>query len=560
MARHANLTTWGCLVVLNLCACELAGAGIDTDRRVRFNQGVDAFTRGASGQAIQIFDDLLQDDPKDVASLYYLGLCYLQTEQYAEATQTLEKVLTVHPELIEAGLDAAIAQIGRNEKTGSEAARSLLAGFLEKAGEDESARALGNFFLGVAEYRLGNFEAATQALGRAAEADKAGRLTKDVLFYQALALARGGKPEEAATELKKLRDRLGGKTADVLEMTPETKKRLTDQTDNLMKQVEARQPISLQKNYELELRLDLGFNYDTNVVLLGQETNLPVNISRDDDFRFGLGTDIRYLQRVTDKFSFGIGGSTFNSWHPSLQEYNVQTYAGRAFLNYALTDDLLVGIQYDYDYNLVDNEGFLSRNRVTPSLRFTELYHEDQERTPLTWSTLFYRYEDRDYFDTLRDLRLDRDGNYHAVGFLQDWNILRLWKDDDRYLHAQAGYLFENNSTQADEFDLTSHGFSMGLDVPLPWELDFNFNGQWTWEDYWQHSMYDYHRREREDFIQRYTWALSRAFELSKQVLMVVRGEIALTLDDSNISDRGHQAIYSYDRTIYGLTFSFVFR
>ena len=574
MSGNPMRATCGLVMVFCILSAEAISAGIDTDRRVRFNQGVDAFTRGATGQAIQIFEGLLQDEPEDAAVLYYLGLTYLEREQYAEATGAFEKVLRIQPELVEAALDAAIAQLGQNVGATNQAARSSLAKFLQARAEGPDA-ALGSFFLGVAEYRLENYEAALSALDQAEKLDTEERLRKDILFYRGLALARGGRPDEASAEFKKLQTYLQEKPGDVLEMRPETKERLMSQTRNLLRQVEERKPITLTKDYDFRVKLDLGFSYDTNAVLLGDETRLPVNVAQEEDFRFGLGSDIRYLQRVTDKFSFGIGGGTYNNWHPNVDEFNLQTYAGRAFLNYALTDDLLIGIQYDYDYNLgnfdvrnasgtfLDKKwsGFLSRNRVTPSMRYTELYHDDD--VALTWTTLFYQYDNRDYLEKLRFLELNRDGNYHLAGVLQDWNITKLgWQDEDdeNYLHAQIGYSFRNASTVGDEFDLTGHTLSTGVDVPLPWKMLFEFTGQWTWENYWQPSLFDAKRRPREDFIQRYTWAVGRAFELSRHVELNVRGEIALTLDDSNIVDRGGQEVYSYDRTIYGMVFSFIFR
>ena len=60
---------------------------------------------------------------------------------------------------------------------------------------------------------------------------------------------------------------------------------------------------------QFQLRLDLGFSYDTNVVLLGDDTSLPVELSTDDDFRLGVGTDLRYLQPLGDDWLMGIGGS-----------------------------------------------------------------------------------------------------------------------------------------------------------------------------------------------------------------------------------------------------------
>ncbi len=63
--------------------------------------------------------------------------------------------------------------------------------------------------------------------------------------------------------------------------------------------------------------------------------------------------------------------------------------------------------------------------------------------------------------------------------------------------------------------------------------------------------------------------ALSRTFVLSggrlenryrpeiDRVLMTIRAHASWTLDDSNVKDRLGQAIFEYDRTVYGLSVAF---
>lgn len=58
----------------------------------------------------------------------------------------------------------------------------------------------------------------------------------------------------------------------------------------------------------------------------------------------------------------------------------------------------------------------------------------------------------------------------------------------------------------------------------------------------------------------RYVVALSRNFVIDSHIDMTVSGEIAWTQDDSNLRNARGEAIYSYDRVIYGVTLSFAFR
>ena len=135
----------------------------------------------------------------------------------------------------------------------------------------------------------------------------------------------------------------------------------------------------------------------------------------------------------------------------------------------------------------------------------------------------------------------------------------RIEHGDERWLFAALGYRYLNESTQGDDYDLTGNAVVARLAMPMPHELLFEFSGQWTWEDYWQPNTQDYRRRNRDDFIQRYIWSLSRDFEIDRNIIMTLRGEISWTEDDSNIRNRLKEAVFSYDRVIYGLTLSFFF-
>ncbi len=158
--------------------------------------------------------------------------------------------------------------------------------------------------------------------------------------------------------------------------------------------------------------------------------------------------------------------------------------------------------------------------------------------------------------------RADRDGEYHTRGLTQSFNLCqpRIEQGDERWLSTALGYRWLNESTQGDDFDLTGNAIIARLAMPMPYELLFEFSGQWTWEDYWQANTQDFRRRNRHDFIQRYICSLSRDFEIDRHIIMTLRGEIAWTEDDSNVRNRLKEAVFSYDRVIYGLTLSFLFR
>ena len=157
---------------------------------------------------------------------------------------------------------------------------------------------------------------------------------------------------------------------------------------------------------DLFLDWDSGFAYDTNVILLGDNTALPASFGRKEDVRFGTGINLGYtldLAKVSpslERLTVGLAGRASSSWHTSIHEYNEQNYGGSVALQYRMLDarpsdsgmqgPLYASVQYDYDHFLLGNQGYLHLNRVSP--RFT-LYTFDQYAA----TSFGFHYEDRSY-------------------------------------------------------------------------------------------------------------------------------------------------------------------
>ena len=244
-----------------------------------------------------------------------------------------------------------------------------------------------------------------------------------------------------------------------------------------------------------------------------------------------------------------------------------------------------LGLQYDFEYALLGREGFLTSNAITPNLR---LYWMDRRAI----TDLAFTYDIRNYFEPIVDRRFNRDGEYFRVGVAQrfktvemtaiyeNWGLEPWGSPNDealvqtvedypeRYLTPYVGVGYAWDSTDGDEFDRNAWALSMGLTLPLPrgWRLDAS--AAYEWEDYIQRSLVDFHRRGRDDLVQEYSVVLSRTFVLGEgrpehrstptfdHTLFTVRAYAAWTDDDSNVEDRLGQAVYSYDRAIYGLSFA----
>ena len=345
---------------------------------------------------------------------------------------------------------------------------------------------------------------------------------------------------------------------------------------------------------DIRLSLGLGINRDTNVELLGDNTGLPRGLSRDEDWGFSLITAVDYTKQITERLTFGFQGRISQLWHADVDEFDQQTYGATIALQYQVAPKeerfgpVFASLQYDYDYTLLGRASFLGSHAIRPSLR---VFWDDR----MAESELYFRYSLRDYFEKLVDARFNRDGHYFTFGFLhkhktidmnevykskgiESWGYANdefLYQDDPFYpaRYVEGRFLLEYgwDATDGDEFDQKKYVLGLGIGVPLPWGVDMDLSGTFEWGKYAHGSLIDFHRRPRRDFIQEYHLSFSRTFVLEPgdvrnrftpqfdRTVMTIRAEASWTEDDSNVVDRLGQAVFSYDRWIYGLTVGFAF-
>lgn len=334
--------------------------------------------------------------------------------------------------------------------------------------------------------------------------------------------------------------------------------------------------------WEIEGRIRIGNWYDTNVILLGKDTALPQGYDRKDDYRFELSADInisRYISKseapwVGESLTVGMGGGTSNGWQPNIPQFDVNRYPGRAYVNWQPVPDLYLGLQYEYSYTQLGHEPFISSQRVTPVISKT-WRSADGKSTDLGHTDLYYSHDDRNYMDKLTDFRLNRDGVYQAAGVQHTFHFVQArdlpymtayfdTHERERQLFGEDWLKFyiggegRDERTVGTEFDLGGGSLVWGLDVPLPYRLAFGLDGEFTWLNYTEPSIFDYSRKKRVDFLQRYNFGIiytfvARGENKNMRTLSVkLRTGIELTFQNSNIWDRLGEDIYEYNRAIYG--------
>lgn len=345
---------------------------------------------------------------------------------------------------------------------------------------------------------------------------------------------------------------------------------------------------------DVTLSVYAGTRYDTNVILLGERTDLPRDVSRKRDFGFTAGAAVDYTWDVAERVTLGFQVRTSQLWNVDVHEFDQQTYGGsiavqhEAFREGDKFGPIYLALQYDFDYTLLGRSGFLESHAITPSLSF---YTADRRGE----TDVYFTYQFRDYFEPLYDGRFDRDGDYLTIGLShrlklkemtavyegygwEPWGLpadKELQQNDpdypDRYLTPYVGVSYSHDATVGKEFDRKSAALHLGVELPLPWGVQLDASSLFEWECYANGSLVDYHRRLRRDFIQEYGLTLSRTFVLRPgeqgnrytpafdRLLMTLRAHMTWTYDDTNTVDRLGQAIFEYDRYVCGVSVAFAF-
>ena len=519
--------------------CPVSLAQLQGAAEVSLNRGIDAFVSEDYAVARRQFDAALALDPEFAAAHYFLGLTLLQTAlgiaDTAPRDALLERALAEFeqarlrdPQMVLAYLDGAIAGtiIGRFDE-----AESGFHKFIEERPDDP----LPHLFLAVLHYRRAqddpahladatqSLDSADAALQRSGKVDRT--LRAHILFYRGLVLLEQDERDAAREAL-----------AEGYELDPDSD--IGRQSKDILDRIVDRRP------WDLSLRL--GYDYDTNVTIRGHHVRRLPGEDKGDDWRFGLGSDFVYRITDTEEFLFGVGIVTYNSWHTDITEFNVQSYGGNIFTAYAPRDAdyLTLSMRYDWDHTLVGNESFLSRHRITPQI--------DIREADWTSTTIFYQFADNNYFNQDRDRRLNRDGDTHSLGVTQRFILAEMY---DRHLTADLSYRFENVTTDGREFDSENHIFALGITVPLPEDFTFDFVGQAEVDYYDNRSLFDRNRSHRKDVITTFIFALTKEFNAN----LSARLQVDVIEDDSTIKDRSGGEVFSYDRIIYGLSFTYRF-
>jgi tetratricopeptide (TPR) repeat protein len=509
---------WGFAVLLLLFSPVLAFAQALPSQSydLALSKGIHALNGKRYEEAEAAFREALKTRPRDAQATYYLGATQRASGQYKEAWETLKTAAGLDPSLHPVHFDLGVTAF-HLERHDEALAELLQAERLEpKSGHRQ---AMTQYYLGLTYDQLGRFSEAAPKFLRAATLSP--ELALNARYRAGVSLYRQGFLEEARGEFE-----------EAIRMAPDSKQAASARP--FLAEIEKAQPPSPRWS----LSLGLGVQYDSNVILLGEDTPLPAGISDESDVRW-VGTvqgDLKLFEAArwngTARYQF------YQSLHQDLDDFNVQNH------------DLGVtvvhrppGRPYQFRFEpgiadaFVDGEGYV----LTRTAAVTAVFSRSRARL----TDFRYRYQNRHFRDS--DRFPDNDDR---TGILQAASLTQYWFFSGRKGNVQAGYTYDRDSARGADWDARGHRFHLGLTLPPlgmqpSLEADVTFRGY----DHPNSLSTETPPEEREDTIQVYTLTLQRGFtpRLSGAV------QYLYNRNASNIE------VYDYNRQIVSVSLTAAF-
>ncbi len=424
---HAALAA----VALGLLLPAVAAASQQSE--LIYSRGLVEFHAQRYTDALRLFEQAVAADPNDAYALYYRGVTRGRLRDFEGAVVDLRAALERQPALKEGTLELGVALVESGHYTEAKP-------WLEQAEQVPELAPEAALFLGVAQLRLGEDDAARESFSRAA----AGRpeLQTSARYYQGVAAYQAGRWTESESHF-----------TEVLENSPNTE--MGREANEFLRVVRAHQA----RRYHL--RGAVAFEYDSNVRLSPsgdalEEANLP-NQGRADGRMTVLG-GASYVPWRNDDALVSVGYEFFQSGHFKLSEFNLQDH--RPYAEFVgRYRDLTFGLLGRYDYYRLEDDQFLQEGTVSP---WVTLLDKGFGRTEF-----FYRMRRRDFLDN--DFEVRNSFN-HAPGIAE---VIEL---DGPNRYVAFGYRYDREDpTRADDiskaFGYDGHEVSVGVGWILPGEI-----------------------------------------------------------------------------------------
>ncbi|MEE2673016.1 MAG: hypothetical protein VX466_04420 [Myxococcota bacterium] len=516
------------LLTVSLLLAASAGIASAGDREeVLAMRLADLEVQGRCGEALALYRESGSQHPR---LALVAGRCQVRASEYASAVATLEP-LRDNPEApADVDLQLGVAQYHLGDL---DAARDSI----ERARARGSEGAILELYTGLLQLQQDEARAAALSLERARRADA--QAVEPVASYYAFvawrSLAERARATAALARLREI-DPDGPWIAEA------------ERILSLARRRSARPPVWANT--------EVGFEHDGNVSVKGESPAVFINgdlVDRKKDAR-GIWSLDGGVELFRDEgWAGGLVGSYTGTAHFHINEFDTHYPTVSAWVDHELSDRTSLRGSYDYSYAWVNYDPYVSAHSTTATL-----FHLSDTADALTalslgadWYDFRYDLLDPPQFATTPPGEtdpdrgdIDRDGTELSL----DWT--HYMQTDFEDLELRCGYRYTWYSADGQEFDHRSHRFLSGFGVTLPGEIAWDGWVSFTYRAYDETSVYDGQadpnspnqgplHRDR-------LWEASTSFEKSVTEKISLLARYYFADSGSNVE------VYDYDRHVVG--------
>jgi tetratricopeptide (TPR) repeat protein len=426
-----------CVFCLSSVYVFSADSYVEADKEL--NAGILSLKVGDYEDALEKFQKVSDADPINADAYYYFGMAYSQMEEFPKAIPYYQKALILNPELTKIYFPLGIAYY--QLKQYPNALESL-----SQAEKYSPEDAMVYYYQGATYYGMRRYYKSVTPFKKVREFDSA--LAVLSYYWQGVSLFQQGLYNEAQFSLQQVK-----------RLSPDSQ--LGKSADEFLSAIEKRtQPLSLKAG--------LGVEYDDNVTL--QSANEDVStVSDKEDER--LVANLKVTGKTfLDPGEFGASYAFYQSLHQDLTEYNVQGHTATLYFASNLRP-VQPSIQYSYDYYFVDNDEYLAKHTLTPSLNISVFSPHITQ--------VYFQYESLNYLISVDEDEYDRSGFSNSIGLNQYLSII----DGKGYIKIGAEY--KDNDAQGDDWDYSGSKFRLTVYSPTPIEkMNVEIGGEQSYSNF----------------------------------------------------------------------------
>jgi len=486
-----------CLAVAVVLA--LAGTTVASERSEQlYARGLVDFHAGRYQDALTLFQQAVDADPRDAYARYYRGVTYGRMGNYAAAEADLRAALEAHPQLEQAALELGIVLVKQDKFADA-------VPWLTTAQANPATYGEASLFLGIAQLRLNQLDAADVSFERAS---RTAALVLAAQYYRGLVAYRQQRADAARQHFTAVTEQspdsaMGREAAIYLE-------RLRGGAPTSGKPWVAYGSFALQ--------------YDTNVTLEPNDGDVAAAAgftTGQSDGSAVLTAGAAYAPLRTKDMELLVGYEFYQSLYFNLDEFDLQDHRPSVQFLYR-AGRVQLGLAARYDYYLLNTDSYFQGVNALPTATVAEGDFGETQ--------VYFRYRWRDYY--LSPFRGVLDGNNYSPGVLQHIFL----GESDRYV--SLGYRFDAQvptTTRGAAFGYDGNEVVAGLTWPFP-SIAANSDFAFTY----RHRDYDAASNGRMD--NEYLLTLLLEKRLTEQLSLVV-GYLGIFNDSNN-------SLFSYTRQI----------